>query len=118
MELSSKEKKEGTTYKAGVAYEIDSDLSIPAHEHQPIFEPVPTLENLVFCDIETGSLHKDCDILQIAACAGENSFNRHIRPTKPISPGASNVTGLTSQGGVLFLTGSPRWSSSSEGCSH
>ena len=112
-ELCSKEKKDGTTYKTAVASteseENSTGAEVPLDEFIkiPEVEQVTKTDNLVYCDIETGSLSMDCDILQISACTNGKIFNQYILPSKPISWSASNVTGLTAQGGVLFLHGSP-----------
>ncbi|XP_061173475.1 uncharacterized protein LOC133182645 [Saccostrea echinata] len=41
------------------------------------------------------------DIVQIAAICGDQSINIHMNPSKRISEGASQVTGLTFEGGIL-----------------
>ncbi|XP_069485541.1 uncharacterized protein [Ambystoma mexicanum] len=63
--------------------------------HQPMI--------LVFFDLETTSLAKDCEIVQLAAICGEKTFDRYILPVRGISAGASRVTGLTVSKGVLRL---------------
>ena len=105
---SAKEKSEGKTYQTAIATITDNENNfIPVHKHPPKSQHVSCSQNLVFCDIETGSLYKDCDILQIAACSDGEHFNQYITPKKLISYAASKVNGLTTQGGVLFLHGSP-----------
>lgn len=59
----------------------------------------------IFCDIETTSLHKDSDIIQIAAICGENTLNSYILPSKQIASTASEVTGLSVCGNAMFYTG-------------
>ncbi|XP_078534085.1 uncharacterized protein LOC144820784 [Lissotriton helveticus] len=58
---------------------------------------------LVFFDLETTSLAKDCEIVQLAAICGEKTFDKYILPVGGMSPGASRVTGLTVSGGILRL---------------
>ncbi|KAL5012907.1 hypothetical protein ScPMuIL_011458 [Solemya velum] len=105
----AKEVREGITYKSSVAtthhadiVEIPSAVSISAVENV-----ADCLYQKVFCDIETTSLQQDADIIQISAICGTDSFDQYITPTKSVSPGAAAVTGLTSQGGVLFYHGTP-----------
>ena len=108
MKLCAKERTEGITYQTAVATTHSSDISsIPPVKRQPPLCKLNILEKLVFCDIETGSLAKDADILQISACADGSKFNEYVLPSKKIYPSSSKVTGLTEKGGVLFLHGSP-----------
>lgn len=61
----------------------------------------------MYFDLETTSLNTDCDITQIAAVSGSSQFNTYVSPEQKISPKAAAVTGLTTQGGILFLHGNP-----------
>jgi len=61
----------------------------------------------VFCDIETTSLSKKCDIVQIAAVSNSDKFSEYILPSQTIAPSASAVTGLQMQGHSLYYNGNP-----------
>ena len=109
-ENKSKEIREGITYQSGVANTSSSDITdIPPPQFPPRLDCVEEIKicNKIYCDIETGSLYKDADILQLSAVFGHSSYNQYITPTRSVSPGASAVTGLTANGGVLFHNGAP-----------
>lgn len=74
-------------------------LAKPRMEYFSVKQPMV----LVFFDLETTSLAKDCEIVQLAAICGEKTFDRYILPVKGMSAGASRVTGLTVSGGILHL---------------
>ncbi|XP_053391808.1 uncharacterized protein LOC128554565 [Mercenaria mercenaria] len=102
--------REGTTYKPSIATTDVADITeIPPSQICPVHEHIQFSDNYnnVYCDIETTSLRKDCDILQIAAVCGSVSFNQYILPTQTISQGASNLTGLSHIENVLFLNEKP-----------
>ena len=106
----AKETREGVTYKTAMATSSVTDITeIPPPVTLPQLETIPDERKFakVFCDIETSSLQKNADILQIAAVCEDDKFSVYITPTKSVSPGASAVTGLTAQGGVLFHNGTP-----------
>ena len=110
MDNKSKEIREGVTYQSGVANTNISDITeIPPPQFPPSQDAVSENEkcNKVYCDIETGSLHKDADILQLSAVFGEETYDQYITPTRSIAAGASQVTGLTAIGGVLIHNGTP-----------
>lgn len=75
----------------------------------PLPETIPEQDicSKVYCDIETGSLHKDTDILQISAVLEDQTYNQYITPTRSVAPAASAVTRLTAQGCALFHNGTP-----------
>jgi len=58
--------------------------------------------SIVYFDLETSGLSANADILQIAAKCEERIFNVYIKPTQPISAGATDITGLYSVAGELF----------------
>ncbi|KAL5019190.1 hypothetical protein ScPMuIL_004912 [Solemya velum] len=105
----AKEVREGITYKTAIATTHHSDTQeIP----DAIFPPAiicvcESMYQKVFFDTETTSLHQDADIVQISAVCDTDTFDQYIASTKPVAPGASAVTRLTSQGGVLFYHGTP-----------
>lgn len=90
----------------------DSDsniIEIPVPNIPPVYEEVKTVDDFcfVYCDIETTSLSKSCDIVQVAAVSGNDVFTQYILPSQAISSYASNVTGLAMHGNVLFYQGEP-----------
>lgn len=107
----AKELREGTTYKSAVATVPvpNADVTeIPSTTLSPTVEPVGEyVYQKVFCDIETTSLQKDADIVQISAVCGTDIFDQYVTPTRSVAPAATAVTGLSSQGGVLFHNGTP-----------
>ena len=107
---AAKEKEEGTTYKSAIAQTHPGDLqTIPAAVRPPAQKSIENTENVnvAFCDIETSSLQSQADILQIAACCNDEIFNQYVTPTRGISTTASAVTGLTTNGHILFHNGTP-----------
>lgn len=49
---------------------------------------------LVFFDLETTGLDKNCEIVQLAAVSGDHSLNLYIVPRCPVQRGASKVNGF------------------------
>ena len=47
----------------------------------------------------------DCDIIQIAAWTGTNSFMEYVQPTKPINATASEVNKIVMIGDRMFHDG-------------
>jgi len=75
LDLNEKEKIEGTTYRTAVAMSHHADdYTIPTISQPPKLTQIKSIENLVYFDIETGSLARDTDILQVAACCGEKNI--------------------------------------------
>ena len=97
---SASEVREGKTYESS----IDTTPLDPADVVE--IPPATTLSGIeanVFFDLETTGLGSDAQIVQIACKCGEKEFNRYIVPRKPMSQGASEVTGITVIAGKLFL---------------
>ncbi|KAL7401677.1 hypothetical protein ABVT39_003133 [Epinephelus coioides] len=65
------------------------------------------MSNIVFFDLETTGLDPGCHIIQLSAVCGERAFNAYILPCRPISPRASELTGLTQSRGKLYRRGIP-----------
>ena len=106
-ENSAAEIKEGTTYKSGIGLTSSLDtVNIPSAEVVQITKVTEDVKR-VFCDIETGSLSKTADILQIAAVHGEERFSQYFTPTQPVAAGATEVTGISAQGPVLLVNNTP-----------
>ncbi|KAL6106355.1 uncharacterized protein ACO6RY_10247 [Pungitius sinensis] len=60
-------------------------------------------ESLVFFDLETTGLGRDCEIVQLAAVSGGHSLNLYVVPRCRMERGASRVTGLRVRGRRLYL---------------
>ncbi|XP_067861589.1 protein PML-like isoform X2 [Heptranchias perlo] len=70
--------------------------------------PGNTEETLVFFDLETTGLEKNCDIVQLSAVSGEKIFDKYTLPSNPISAGAAAINGLQVMDGILYLRGEPQ----------
>lgn len=104
------ESREGVTYQSAVDL---SDTTVVT-EIPPAKQPLdirkielPVSYSRVYCDIETTSLSKTCEIVQIAAVSTDDKFTEYILPSHNIAPSASAVTGLHMQGNTLFYNGTP-----------
>ena len=60
---------------------------------------------VVYFDLETGSLSRDCDILQIAAKHQSYEFTTYINPNQAILDKSCKVHGLTFTNGRLLAHG-------------
>ncbi|KAL7401693.1 hypothetical protein ABVT39_003407 [Epinephelus coioides] len=65
------------------------------------------MSTIVFFDLETTGLDPGCHIIQLSAVCGEREFNAYILPRRPISPKASELTGITQSRGKLYRHGIP-----------
>ena len=100
--------RKGKTYESGV-----DTLAIKSTV-ETILVPVPrplymTIEiddsvRAVYFDLETTSLKKDCEILELAAVHSNSTFCRYIMPHRDIDPKASKVTGLSVRDDVLHYS--------------
>lgn len=72
---------------------VPMTVQVPVHQIKTI--------NKVYFDLETGGFENGTDILQIAAVCDSDRFSQYVTPTKPVSPYATSVSGLTNVGGVL-----------------
>lgn len=66
--VAQKELREGTSYQSGIAMSNVGDITeIPAATTSPSSCKVSheDMSVKVFCDVETTSLHKNCDIMQL-----------------------------------------------------
>ncbi|XP_078328075.1 DNA polymerase III PolC-type-like [Crassostrea virginica] len=84
---------EGETYKP----EIDGH---PSNTHIDIetIQTKPSCDRInayVVFDLETTGLSRNSDVTQISAYDGESMLNLYVSPRQPISPKASDVTGIT-----------------------
>ncbi|XP_077087064.1 DNA polymerase III PolC-type [Siphateles boraxobius] len=65
-------------------------------------------ETPVFFDLETTGLDTSvCDIVQLSALSGNQTFNAYLLPRCSITDGASQVTGLTVSGQSLLFNRRP-----------
>ncbi|KAK0165556.1 hypothetical protein PV328_004062 [Microctonus aethiopoides] len=81
-----KESKEGITYESNIGLLSSVDVSIDEAEIDDSLSPI-----IVIFDLETGDFALTADILQISALYEDYAFNVYIRPTKKISPKATEV---------------------------
>ncbi|KAK0072540.1 hypothetical protein PV326_014366, partial [Microctonus aethiopoides] len=79
-----KESKEGITYESNIGLLSSVDVSIDEAEIDDSLSPI-----IVIFDLETGDFALTADILQISALYEDYAFNVYIRPTKKISPKAT-----------------------------
>ncbi len=108
--------QEGVTYKSNMMLkptEQDEYNEIPPVMEAPTFADCPITNNLdnftpVFFDLETTSLERDADILQIAAVTSDKQFNEYMVPRhKQIKQSASNTHKITYKYGVLKVDKKP-----------
>ncbi|XP_060598062.1 uncharacterized protein LOC132751871 [Ruditapes philippinarum] len=109
---AQKELREGVTYQSSIDLIGNNEtdiIEIPKPISAPEQRKIETNTDCshVYCDIETTSLYKSCDITQIAAVSGKDNFNQYILPTQPITLGATQVTGLTVVNNMLCYKGKP-----------
>ncbi|XP_015118536.1 uncharacterized protein LOC107042147 [Diachasma alloeum] len=98
-----RENSEGVTYGSNCGLLIQSD--VPDEKENQEIEADDGIDSFILFDLKTSSLRRDCDILQIAAVCGQDSFDIYINPRQPIAPSASAVTGLMNCNGTLLLHG-------------
>ena len=85
---------------------IDDISTIPPPIEAPLYRPVKVADGkIVYFDIETTSLHSDCDIIQLSGFSNGRLFNSYVWPEQKISQGASDVTGIVQCNGKLFYNG-------------
>ena len=103
------EVREGKTYSSGVDSEattVDDIETLPTTVAAPDYHSI-SVENLstVYFDLETTSFHKSCDIVQLAAYCGEETFSTFVLPNQVIDSRASEVTGISVISGELYSHG-------------
>ena len=103
------EVREGKTYLSGVDSEattVDDIETIPPAVAAPDYHSI-SVDNvsMVYFDLETTSFHKTCDIVQLAACCGEETFSNYVLPNQAIDSRASEVTGISIISGELYSHG-------------
>jgi len=106
----TKEMREGKTYESCVDLDAASSVdieSIPKPVETPLYKLAEKrVMTTVFFDVETTSLKKDCDLIQLSACSNDDLFSRYIMPTQSISSPATEVTGITFSNGIMRHHGS------------
>ena len=95
--------REGPTYKPAIDLEAQPTTATIATVPGPI--SLTGKEPVVFLDLETTGLGQDADICQLSAVCGNKSFDIYTMPIKPISSGASAVTGLTVKNNKMYHNG-------------
>ncbi|XP_043268428.1 uncharacterized protein [Venturia canescens] len=92
--------REGITYQTESGFSNVSDILHDSYISENVdFERC----SIVVFDLETTGLHKTAEICQIAACTKEASFDSYIIPSKGMSPGSTQVTGLRVLNGEMYL---------------
>ncbi|CAL4202575.1 unnamed protein product [Meganyctiphanes norvegica] len=111
LDVNDKVSQEGITYEPSVANTSTTCRAQKEERPPPIIPIITQVTSMnferVYFDLETGSLAKGADILQISAISGSHEFNKYVTPTKSISPKVSDITGLSSHEGMLMLHGKP-----------
>ncbi|CAC5422396.1 unnamed protein product [Mytilus coruscus] len=88
-----------------VAISLDNDVEEEIPEPLNIrIEGDIRLSPLIVFDLETTSLSRTSDIVQIAACSEVKKFNTYVFPNKPMSPEESAITGITMKETKCFTT--------------
>ncbi|XP_071578827.1 uncharacterized protein [Temnothorax nylanderi] len=104
-----REDREGVTYQTNCtlldAPNTEMNNNVIDHTNFDLEFDDEQYQSIVFLDLETSGLSKDCDILQIAAKCGKLTFATYINPKKPISAAATEANGLTNCQGVLMYYG-------------
>ncbi|XP_043282532.1 uncharacterized protein [Venturia canescens] len=98
-----RENHEGVTYDSNCG--LLTQFAVPDEEKNQNIEVDDGVHSFILFDLETSSLRRDCDILQIAAMCGSEEFNIYANPRQQISPYATAVTGLINSNGMLLLHG-------------
>lgn len=95
--------REGVTYEPNLEF----NCSVGAQEEIPKFLEFDHSCELVVFDLETTGLGRKSDITEIAACAGEESFQNYVIPRCNITSEASRLTGITfcHETNCMFLNG-------------
>ncbi|XP_065925337.1 uncharacterized protein [Magallana gigas] len=103
---ASKEIQEGSTYKPGIGLAPHHSIStaeIPGPNVKPQMETVVVEDHaIVLFDLETTGLARTSHIIQLAAVHGEDKFSAYVTPKRPITPSASEITGLVVRNGKLY----------------
>ncbi|XP_065944826.1 uncharacterized protein [Magallana gigas] len=103
---ASKEIQEGSTYKPGIGLAPHHSIStaeIPGPIVKPQMETVVVEDHaIVLFDLETTGLARTSHIIQLAAVHGEDKFSAYVTPKRPITPSASEITGLVVRNGKLY----------------
>lgn len=108
--LHRRENDEGTTYESGVA--LLTEPAVPLSMNIENFDHLNDNSGydrnpIVLLDLETSGLHRNCEILQIAAKNKNSTFAIYVKSTEAISQAASAIHGITVSYGQLFLHGKP-----------
>lgn len=98
--------QEGSTYKPGIGLAPHHSIStaeIPGPNVKPQMETAVVEDHaLVLLDLETTGLARTSHIIQLAAVHGEDKFSAYVTPERPITPTASEITGLVVRNKKLY----------------
>ena len=111
VEQASNELREGKTYESSVDtqhVDVEDLEEIPPPIDSVMYRQIAIDQpRYVYFDIETTSLDRSCDIIQLAAVCGEAVFNRYVMPNKTITPQAEIVTNFQVLNGQLYYKQAP-----------
>ncbi|XP_076082975.1 uncharacterized protein LOC143054015 [Mytilus galloprovincialis] len=98
------EMREGRTYESEIGMDNEQlDEEIPAPMNASLCIPIDiSTAPLVVFDLETTSLYRTSDVIQIAATSSNNEFSSYIFPNQPISIQASEITKITVSANQMF----------------
>ena len=109
MKQMTSEVREGITYGTNVDFiEVaNKDIEqIPAPVNLPSYEPLVMQDaTWIVFDLETTSLTKTCDIIQLSACILDDVFNCYVKPKQPIGSKVTEITGLDFRNNVMHHRG-------------
>jgi DNA polymerase III epsilon subunit-like protein len=109
MNQMTSEVREGTTYGRNVDFiEVaNEDIEqIPVPVNLPSYEPLVMQDaTWIVFDLETTSLKKTCDIIQLSACVQDDVFNCYVKPKQSISSKVTEITGLDFRNSVMHHRG-------------
>ena len=96
------ELREGTTYQTKVDFQVTTaepdTEEIPPPVELPQYEPLQNYHgaNQIYFDLETSSLGKNCEIIQVAAYYNDNNmFPAYVTSSASLSHNIEKLTGIT-----------------------
>jgi DNA polymerase III epsilon subunit-like protein len=109
MSQVTNELREGVTYGTGVDLNEVSNAdieTIPQSVDMPLYQPLhePDMK-MVFFDLETTSLNKQCDLIQVSAYSEDDIFNQYVFPKQAIGNKVTELTGLAVRGNSMYHNG-------------
>ncbi|XP_076102353.1 uncharacterized protein LOC143071724 isoform X2 [Mytilus galloprovincialis] len=105
---SGMEVREGKTYESEIGLEHPDQEEIPeVMEIDKFDKEAITVAPLLVFDLETTGLSRSSDIIQLAACSKDSTFDTYILPSQPISKEATNITKITVRGNNMLYNSKP-----------